>query len=72
MNSDCINSPVTGMNSNCIPLVSGVCGAGKVVRDLMQPVSGNIGIIWILDEPPKEGNTKDILEFEAFQPDGAP
>ena len=71
-NSNCINSPVTGMNSNCIPPVSGVCGAGKVVRDLVQPVSGNIGIIGISDEPPKEGNTKDILEFEAIRPDGAP
>jgi len=72
-NSNCINSPVTGMNSNCISPVSGVCGAGKVVRDLVQPVSGNIGIIGIFDEPPKEGGTtSDICDFEAIQPEGAP
>ena len=42
------------MNSKCIPLANGVCGAGKFVRDLVQPVSGDIGIIGISDEPPKE------------------
>jgi len=72
MNSTCINSPVIGTNSNCIPPVSGVCGAGKVVRDLVQPVSGNIGIIGIFDEPPKEVSTSDICDFEAIQPEGAP
>jgi len=70
--------PVTGMQP-----VSGVCGAGKVVNDLRLPVNGTLpvsgnlsdqkfGIIGIFDDPPKEENTKDIFEFEAIRPDGAP
>ena len=71
-NSTCMNSPETGMNSNCIAPVNGVCGAGKIVRDLEQPVSGNIGIIGISDEPPKEDSTRDICDSEAIPPEGAP
>ena len=41
------------------------------------PVSGNLrdaifGIQGIFEDTPSEGNTKDILEFEAIRPDGAP
>ena len=73
-NSICINSPVIG---------AVVKDRGKVVNDLRLPVNGTlpvsgnlcdaiVGIQGIFEDTPSEGNTKDILEFEAIRPDGAP